>query len=75
MMACLFVPLIMVQRSAREFPKNLILTFLFTFVEGVFIAPFLYMAERTAPGVVGQAAILTFSAFGVLTLYAVLEPS
>lgn len=73
MMACLFVPLIMVQRSAREFPKNLILTFLFTFVEGVFIAPFLYMAERTAPGVVGQAAILTFSAFGVLTLYAMLS--
>lgn len=73
MMACLFIPLIMVQRSAREFPKNLILTFLFTFVEGVFIAPFLYVAERTAPGVVSQAAILTFSAFGVLTLYAMLS--
>lgn len=73
MMACLFIPLIMVQRSAREFPKNLILTFLFTFVEGVFIAPFLYVAERSSPGVVGQAAVLTFAAFGVLTLYALLS--
>src|SRR5690242_13190069 len=73
MMACLFAPLIMAQRAAREFPKNLILTFLFTFIEGIFIAPFLAVADRAAPGVVSQAAILTFSAFGVLSLYALVS--
>ena len=66
-----FVPLIMVQRSAREYPKNLILTFLFTFVMGVAIAPGMYLAERAVPGVVTQAGLLTFAAFGALSLYAV----
>jgi modulator of FtsH protease len=73
MMIALFAPLIMAQRAAREFPKNIILTFLFTFIEGIFIAPFLLLAERNAPGVVSQAAILTFAAFGVLSLYAVVS--
>jgi FtsH-binding integral membrane protein len=63
----------MAQRAAREFPKNLILTFIFTFIEGIFIAPFLYVANRTAPGVVSQAAVLTLAAFGVLSLYAVVS--
>jgi FtsH-binding integral membrane protein len=31
------------------------------------------MAERAAPGSVGEAAILTFAAFGALTLYATLS--
>jgi FtsH-binding integral membrane protein len=66
-------PLFLAQRSAREFPKNIILTFLFAFVEGVYIAPFLYIAERNAPGVITQAGALTFAAFGVLTLYALLS--
>src|SRR6185437_3684569 len=70
---CMFVPLIMAQRAAREFPKNVILTFLFTFVAGVWLAPFLLLSERSAPGTVSQAAILTFSAFGVLSLYATLS--
>lgn len=65
-----FIPLIMAQRAARDFPKNLILTFLFTFVEGVFIAPFLVAANQVAPGVVGQAAVLTLGTFGALTAYA-----
>jgi FtsH-binding integral membrane protein len=73
MMIALFAPLIMAQRAARDFPKNLILTFLFTFIEGVFIAPFLFVAERSAPGVVSQAAILTFTAFGALSLYALVS--
>ena len=73
MMICLFAPLIMAQRAAREFPKNLILTFLFTFIEGIFLAPFLLLSERNAPGVVSQAAVLTFAAFGVLSLYAVVS--
>jgi modulator of FtsH protease len=68
---CMFIPLIMAQRAAREYPKNLILTFLFTFVEGVYISPFLSIAKTNAPGSVQQAALLTLAAFGVLTLYAV----
>jgi FtsH-binding integral membrane protein len=68
---CMFIPLIMAQRAARDFPKNLIFTFLFTFVEGIFLAPFLGLAEARSPGVVGQAALLTLAAFGVLSLYAV----
>src|SRR4029078_10135740 len=66
-----FIPLIMAQRSAREFPKNLVLTFLFTFVIGVAIAPGMYLAERAVPGVVSRAGALTFAAFGALSLYAV----
>jgi FtsH-binding integral membrane protein len=73
MMAAMFVPLIMAQRQARVFPQNIILTGLFTFVEGVFIAPFLLMAEQRAPGSVSQAAVLTFATFGVLSMYAVLS--
>jgi len=70
-MIAAIIPLFMAQRSAREFPKNLVLTFLFTFVMGVAIAPGMYLAERAAPGVVIQAGALTFAAFGALSLYAV----
>jgi len=70
---CIFAPLIMAQRAAREFPKNIILTFLFAFVEGVWLAPVLLFSEARAPGVVTQAALLTFAAFGVLTLYALVS--
>jgi len=70
-MLCVFAPLFMAQRNAREFPKNIILTFIFAFVEGVFIAPLLYVAERQAPGVAVQAGALTFAAFAVLSLYAI----
>ena len=69
-MIAIFVPLWMAQRNARVFPKNVLLTLLFTFVEGVFIAPFLAIAEQAAPGTVSQAGLLTFAAFGGLTLYA-----
>jgi FtsH-binding integral membrane protein len=68
---CVFAPLIMAQRSAREFPKNIILTFVFAFVEGVYLAPILLFANLRSPGVVTEAAALTFAAFAVLTLYAV----
>jgi FtsH-binding integral membrane protein len=66
----MFAPLWMALRARREFPKNIILTLIFTFIEGIFIAPFLAIAEQRAPGVIGQAGILTLSTFGVLTLYA-----
>jgi FtsH-binding integral membrane protein len=70
---CVFAPLIMAQRSARDFPRNIIFTCLFTFVEGVYIAPFLAVAEAHAPGAVSEAALLTFGAFGALSLYATLS--
>lgn len=70
MMIAMFAPLIMAQRNARAFPKNVLFTLLFTFIEGVFIAPFLAVAEQAAPGTVSQAAMLTFAAFGGLTLFA-----
>ena len=69
-MIAIFVPLFLAQRNARVFPQNVLLTLLFTFVEGVFIAPFLAYAEQAAPGTVSQAALLTFAAFGGLSLYA-----
>lgn len=70
---CMFIPLMMAQRAAREFPKNVILTLLFTFIEGIWLAPFLAMTEANAPGAVTSAAALTFVAFGGLTLYALLS--
>ena len=70
---CMFIPLIMAQRAARDFPRNVIFTFLFTFVAGVYIAPFLLLAERNAPGSVVSAAALTGVAFGGLTLYALVS--
>ncbi|HEY4307368.1 MAG TPA: Bax inhibitor-1/YccA family protein [Gemmatimonadaceae bacterium] len=72
-MIAVIAPLFMAQRSAREFPKNVILTLIFTFVEGVFIAPFLYVMNAKAPGSVMSAGALTLVAFGGLTLYALLS--
>lgn len=69
-MIAMFAPLWMAMQARTQFPRNLILTLLFTFVEGIWIAPFLFMAERQAPGITTQAGLLTLSAFGVLSLYA-----
>jgi FtsH-binding integral membrane protein len=66
----MFAPLWMALRAQRDYPRNLILTLLFTFVEGVWLAPFIFMAETRSPGVAGQAGILTLSTFGVLSAYA-----
>jgi FtsH-binding integral membrane protein len=72
-MLAMFAPLVMAMRARRSFPRNIILTLLFTFIEGIWIAPFLFMAERGSPGIVGQAGLLTLSTFGVLSLYAVMS--
>jgi FtsH-binding integral membrane protein len=72
-MIAMFAPLWMAMKARTDFPKNLILTLLFTFIEGIWLSPFLFMAERNAPGVVGQAGILTLSTFGVLSIYAVVS--
>lgn len=67
---CMFAPLFLAQRAAHDFPKNIILTFLFAFAEGVYLAPILLFANARNPGVVTQAGALTLAAFGVLSLYA-----
>jgi modulator of FtsH protease len=68
---CALVPLWMAMRNHRTFPQNLAFTFLFTFIEGIWISPLLVLYERMQPGVLGQAGLLTFTTFGVLSLYAI----
>lgn len=70
---CSLAPLFLALRAHRDFPRNIILTFLFTFVEGVWLSPLVALYGRTQPGILGQAGLLTFSAFGILTLYALLS--
>lgn len=65
----MFAPLFMAQWKARVFPVNIGFTFLFTFLEGLWLAPFLALAERGQPGIIGEAALLTGAAFGTLTIY------
>lgn len=69
----MFAPLWMAMQVRRQYPKNLILVLLFTFIEGIWLSPFLAMSERASPGIVGQAGLLTISTFAVLSLYAVLS--
>ena len=72
-MLAMFAPLFMAMQARRSFPRNIILTLVFTFIEGIWIAPFLFMSEQRSPGIVGQAGLLTLSTFGVLSLYAVVS--
>ena len=69
MLIAVFAPLFLVMRNVRAFPQNVILTGLFTFAEGVWLAPLLYMAERSQPGVTNQAALLTLGTFAALTAF------
>ncbi len=68
---CWFIPLMMAQSQARSYPRNIILTLLFTFIVGIWLAPMLVFYAKMQPGVLAEAGLLTFSTFGVLTLYAV----
>jgi modulator of FtsH protease len=70
---CALIPLWMAMRNHRTFPQNLGFTFLFTFIEGIWISPLLVLYEQMQPGVLGQAGLLTFTTFGVLSVYAVLS--
>jgi FtsH-binding integral membrane protein len=72
-MIAMFAPLWMAMQARRDFPKNIVLTLIFTFIEGIFIAPFLAFAESRTPGIIGQAGILTLSTFGALSLFAVVS--
>jgi FtsH-binding integral membrane protein len=67
---CSIAPLLMATRTKTQFPMNIGLVFLFNIVMGVIISPALYFYGRTQPGLIGQAAVLTIGAFGILTLYA-----
>lgn len=67
---CWFAPLMMAQSQPRSYPRNVILTLLFTFIVGVWLAPMMLYYLRMQPGVLAEAGLLTFSTFGVLTLYA-----
>jgi FtsH-binding integral membrane protein len=63
-------PLLMATRKKTDFPFNIGLVLLFNFVMGVMISPALFFYGRQQPGLIGQAAVLTIGAFGILTLYA-----
>jgi FtsH-binding integral membrane protein len=66
-----FVPLWIAQ-AARQMaaPQRLALVMLFSLLMGVMLSPAVFVYGRVAPGIVGQAGMLTASAFTVLTLYA-----
>jgi modulator of FtsH protease len=66
----MFAPLIAAQRAAKSFPANIGFVYLFTFMMGIFLAPTLLYYARVQPGVLGEAGILTATAFGALTMYA-----
>jgi FtsH-binding integral membrane protein len=67
--AC-FAPLLLATRTKSQFPMNIGLVLLFNFAIGVWISPALFFYGRNQPGLIGQAAVLTLGAFGMLTLYA-----
>ena len=70
---CVLVPMFLAQASRNSFPQNIGFVFLFTFAEGLYLAPFIALAEAHSPGIASQAGLLTFTAFGTLTLYAFLS--
>ena len=70
---CAIVPLYMAMRNHRTFPQNLAFTFLFTFIEGIWISPLLVLYERMQPGILGQAGLLTLTTFGALSVYAIVS--
>jgi FtsH-binding integral membrane protein len=67
---CSLAPLLLATRKKADFPMNIGLVLLFNFVVGVIISPALFFYGRQQPGLIGQAAVLTLGAFGILTLYA-----
>jgi FtsH-binding integral membrane protein len=69
MVLLVFGTLFAARGASRAFPVNIGLMYLFNLVIGVWITPILLFYTRT-PGVIGEAALLTGSAFGALTIYA-----
>jgi FtsH-binding integral membrane protein len=66
----MFAPLMAARASYRSFPANIGFVYLFTFMMGIFLAPTLLYYARVQPGVLGEAGLLTGTAFGALTMYA-----
>ena len=67
---CALAPLLLATRKKAEFPMNIGLVLLFNFVMGLIVSPTIFFYGQRQPGVIGQAAVLTIGAFGILTLYA-----
>jgi FtsH-binding integral membrane protein len=63
-------PLLLATRQKAVFPMNIGLVLLFNFAIGVMISPAIYFYGQRQPGLIGQAAVLTIGAFGILTMYA-----
>jgi FtsH-binding integral membrane protein len=63
-------PLLLATRKKAEFPMNIGLVLMFNFAMGVLISPTIFIYGNRQPGLIGQAAVLTIGAFGILTLYA-----
>ena len=67
---CALAPLLLATRKKAEFPMNIGLVLLFNFVMGLIVSPTIFFYGRQQPGLIGQAAVLTIGAFGILTMYA-----
>jgi FtsH-binding integral membrane protein len=63
-------PLFVAGRMKAAFPMNIGFVLLFNFAIGVMISPAIFFYGSRQPGLIGQAAVLTIGAFGILTLYA-----
>lgn len=63
-------PLFIAGRMKAAFPMNIGFVLLFNFAMGVMISPAIFFYGSRQPGLIGQAAVLTIGAFGILTLYA-----
>jgi FtsH-binding integral membrane protein len=63
-------PLFIAGRVKAAFPMNIGFVLLFNFAMGVIISPAIFFYGSRQPGLIGQAAVLTIGAFGILTLYA-----
>jgi modulator of FtsH protease len=73
MFIAMMAPLLMAGQVRASHPKSITLALLFTFIAGLFIAPFLVFAESRTPGIIAQAGALTFITFGSLSAYAALS--
>ena len=65
-----FVCVLAMSFARRTSGLNLALLALYAAIQGAILGPILTMVSRVAPGVPAEAAFLTISVFGGLTLYA-----
>ena len=54
---CWFIPLFMAQSQARNYPRNIVLTLLFTFIVGIWLAPMLAVLRQDAAGRAGRSRV------------------